>query len=117
MNVIMSLGTLAVLAVEPEGPLGALGRTWHLTRGNLLITFGFTFVAGLLGSIATWIIGAAFLMLTPVLGLLLSNLGSLLVSLLVIPWSAASTMVLYGELRRRNDPGSTLSPAPAAAAP
>ena len=63
----------------------------RLTRGNLLITFGFTFVAGLLGSIATWIIGAAFLMLTPVLGLLLSNLGSLLVSLLVIPWSAAST--------------------------
>ena len=114
---------LQTLAIEGAGPLAALGRSWRTTHGAFWRIFGYLLVANLLvGAVGGVFAGAGQALLVPgVAGmdaadspsavlaqlvtllplLLLSTLGSQLVSLLSSPFLVLFTTVLYIDQRRR----------------
>ena len=96
-----------VLATEDAGPFKSIGRAWDLTRRNAWFTFGFTFVAGFLGAILGAILGVVPQALQPTIGVVAAGALGFVVGLLLVPWTAVTSVVLLDELRRRNDPGST----------
>lgn len=59
------------VAIEDDGPLGALRRSWGLTRGNRLQLFGLAVLLILLSIIAS-IVGSIFLLADPFVGQLVS---------------------------------------------
>ncbi len=102
----------AAVIVERRGPIASLRRSWQLTRGAWWHTFGVLLVGtvvafvlaavvgGVLGGIAGGI-GAASGSL-PVSGAL-QQVASVLTNLVFLPFFMAYTMVLYYELRARNE--------------
>jgi Membrane domain of glycerophosphoryl diester phosphodiesterase len=95
---------------EREGPFGAIGRSWTLTRGHwwrtfgtLIVVFLITFVLQLVfGGVVGALLGASDTVseLTVAIVLTLVNLITLAVT---YPLWAAVTTVLYYDLRVRNE--------------
>jgi hypothetical protein len=108
------LPILSVVAVEEEGPLGSIGRSWGLTRGNLLITFAVSLFAFLLSTIGGFIVGFALGIVAVVAGNAVIDVGSFVWTLIALSWTAVTSVVLLDELRRRNDPqaATALLPVP-----
>lgn len=97
--------------LEGAGPIAALRRSWGLTRGAWWHTLGVLFVAGLLVGLVSGVVGAIFGAVggvlifsgSDVLGQVVANLGSALGTIFVEPFGAAISVVLFYELRARNE--------------
>ncbi len=99
------------LVLEGDGPIRALRHSWGLTRRSWWHVVGVSFVSGLaIGTVSYMVVGlcgavGAVLSLSgsSALGSLSTNLGSLLGTLITAPFSWAIYVVLYYELRARNE--------------
>jgi hypothetical protein len=100
------------LVLEPIGPLGALRRSWQLTARSWWHTAVVLFTAGLILGVISAVLGAAFGAVGGLSGFLaggpftaayLAALGQMLSSLLLTPFSIAIYVVLYYELRAREE--------------
>lgn len=106
-----SMGMVEV-AVEGAGPFEALGRSWDLTRGRWWHVFGVIVVAAIVIILVSIVIGAIFGGIGAIflfalgslrLLVLFSTLGSVLGTLLISPFSAAISVVLFYELKARTE--------------
>lgn len=106
-----SMSWVAIL-VERTGPIEALRRSWALTRGAWWHTFLVSLAMSIIIAVLTYSIlgvlgGAAALsgfaagnsLLTGVI----ISVGGMLINLVITPFSAGITMVLYYELRARTE--------------
>jgi hypothetical protein len=99
-----------VMLVEGTGAFGAIGRSFKLVEGRWWATCGRLAVASILYFVVVLVTGAIFDALassivsdTSTGALILDRAGSLLVSLVAIPFLAAVTMLVYFDLRVRKE--------------
>jgi hypothetical protein len=97
--------------LEGDGPIQSLRRSWNLTRRAWWHTFGVYFVSGLIIGIASAVVGGIFGAVGAVfavtgsaaIGGVFTILGSSLATIFVTPFSVAISVVLYFELRARQE--------------
>jgi hypothetical protein len=101
---------LPVMLVEGRGGPSALGRSFKLVEGRWWATAGRFVVAYILVFVVTGVVGAAFGALSGVLvsdtstgALILEHVVNFLVSLVVTPFVAAVTTLVYFDLRVRKE--------------
>ncbi|HET6953063.1 MAG TPA: hypothetical protein VFI47_21965 [Acidimicrobiales bacterium] len=96
-----------VVAVEGCGPFAALGRSVSLVRGRFFPVMGVAVLMGIVGTVLTYALGA----LPEGIALALDSddawplvlVGEIVASLVVVPFTAAATALLYLDLRVRNE--------------
>lgn len=96
-----------IVILEPLGPVAALRRSWALVRGSTGRVFGITILVGLITGILGAAVGAVLSVATGVgdenLRLILTQLATLLVSVLIQPISFIVVVLLYYDLRIRRE--------------
>ena len=99
------LAPIAVM-LEDIGPMQAIKRSWHLTRGNWWRSFGMLLLTTLMGYIATAILGVIVLLLSqfagPV-GWVVRGLGGAVTLIILTPFTTIVYTLLYFDLRIRNE--------------
>jgi hypothetical protein len=96
-----------IVAVEGLGPFASLGRSTRLTRARYLPTLGIALLTGL----TSWLLGTALSALPEVLagwvglerGWPILAVGAIAGEMVVVPFVAASTVLLYLDLRVRTE--------------
>jgi hypothetical protein len=99
------------VVIEGDGPIQSLRRSWGLTRRAWWHTLGVIFVSGLIIGIASAVVSGIFGAIGAVLTLtgsaaiggVFSIFGSSLATIFVTPFSIAISVVLYYELRARQE--------------
>lgn len=100
------------ILVERQGPIGSLKRSWALTRRAWWHTFGVLLIASIILSIVALVIvgvlaggGAAvgFLVGNTTLVQVIASIAGTIGNVLLIPVSVAYYVILYFELRARNE--------------
>lgn len=115
---------LPALAVEQRAAVAALKRSWQLTRGNVLRTFGYYLIASLLISLASYAVSLiGQLMWLPAIstssgsygygptaqlfevlpGIIVTALLSFGLQVLALPFLTSYVTVMYADQLRRND--------------
>lgn len=93
--------------LENLGPTAALRRSWRLVRGSTLRVFGITLLVGLITGILSAAVGALLTVVTQFgdqnAHLVLSQLATLIVSVLIQPISFIVVVLLYYDLRIRRE--------------
>lgn len=96
-----------VVMLERAGPVNALRRSWRLVRGSTPRVFGITLLVGIITAILSAIVTALLSIATQVgdvtVRLVLSQLASLIVSVLVQPISFIVVVLVYYDLRIRRE--------------
>lgn len=116
LMVLFTFATTA-LVLENAGIGRAFGRSWQLVRGSWWRVFGITLLVSLLGGVVAFLVNLPFLaagggfsslaspsvdvMTTEIL--VWSTLGSVVGSVLVEPFLAATTVLLYTDQRIRRE--------------
>lgn len=97
-----------VVVLEGKGASASLSRSKQLVKGNfwratavVLVVYLITGTIGQLVAIPFNALGV--LLLGPEVGTLIGNLGSMLISALVMPYSFIATTLLYFDLRARKE--------------
>ena len=104
----------SVLALEPVGVFGAIGRGYRLTRSQFWRTFGIALLTSLITGVAGYILSVPFSLVgyiaaiaLPDLALLMfivgSSLGTLVQQAFVAPFTAAVTSLQYLDQRMRKE--------------
>ncbi len=99
------------LIVEGQGPIQSLRTSWHLTRRAWWHTFGVLLVFGLIYILVLFVVSALFgavgglvvLAGSAAVGRVFVSLGSAVTSIFVEPFVVATQVVLYYELRARQE--------------
>jgi hypothetical protein len=99
------------VVIEGDGPIQSLRRSWKLTRRAWWHSLGALFVSGVIFGLANVVVGGLFgaigaLVLVTgsvALGGLVSSLGGVVSAIFVAPFSVATYVVLYYELRARDE--------------
>lgn len=95
------------IGAEDAGPLGAITRSTGLVSGRYWPTMGVTLMIALVGQLLGTALGSLPSILAVVIGLdvawPLMALGSILGSVVVTPFTAAATVLLYLDLRVRRE--------------
>jgi hypothetical protein len=96
-----------VIGIEGVGPVDAMRRSWRLARRRYWPTFGMALLTGFVASTLTQALSFAPQMLGLLIGLdvgwILLGMGAALASLLVMPMVAASSVLIYLDLRIRTE--------------
>jgi hypothetical protein len=103
--------SLMGVVIEGDGPIESLRRSWRLTRRAWWHTLGVFVVSGLIIGIASAVVSGIFGAIGAVLTLtgsaavggVFSIFGSSLATIFVTPFSVAISVVLYYELRARQE--------------
>ena len=96
-----------VVAVEGQGPFASLGRATRLARARYMPTLGIALLMGL----TSWLLGTALSALPQLLagwagldrGWPILAVGNIAAEVIVVPFVAASTVLLYLDLRVRTE--------------
>lgn len=100
------------ILIEREGPISCLKRSWALTRRAWWHAFGVLLVAGIILMIVTLVVvgvlaalgaAAGFLVGNTALTQVLTSVAGTIGNLVIAPVSVAYYVVLYYELRARNE--------------
>jgi len=99
------------LVIEGLGPIASLRRSWSLTRGSWWHTLGVGIVAAILVGLVAFVVGFIFGAIgavlifsgSPVVGTIITNLGSAVGTIFVVPFATAISVVLFYELRARSE--------------
>lgn len=110
LGVRWGLWWIAVI-VDGAGPIQAPRTSWNLTRRAWWHTVGVTVISGLLYGIVSGLVGAVFGAIgslviiagSVALGSVFVSLGGAVGSIVVAPFSVATWVVLYYELRARQE--------------
>jgi len=93
--------------LERLGPIAALRRSWYLVRGATPRVFGIMLLVVIITSILSAIVGALLSVLTGVgdtnVQLVLTQLASLIVSILIQPITFIVVVLLYYDMRIRRE--------------
>ena len=96
-----------VIAVEGEGPVGAMGRSVRLVRPRYFPSMGIALLMALVSTLLGFALSALPQALAAWIGLErgwpLLALGGIASELIVLPFVAASTVLLYLDLRVRTE--------------
>jgi Membrane domain of glycerophosphoryl diester phosphodiesterase len=96
-----------IVMLERVGATAALRRSWQLVRGSTPRVFGITLLVGLITGILSAIVGALLGVVTQVgddtVHLILNQLATLVVAVLIQPISFIVVVLLYYDLRIRNE--------------
>lgn len=96
-----------IVGVEGGGPLQAMRRSVRLTRGRYFPTLGIALLMGLVATVLSTALGALPQGLAAWIGYEdgwpLLALGSIVAEIVVLPFVAAATVLLYLDLRVRNE--------------
>jgi len=99
------LVTAPVAAAERLGPIAAMRRSWRLCRRRFWFVFGVAVLSGCVASAVEWILGLLPTVLADELGgtvgWVVLAVGQSFASLVTIPVVAATTALLYLDLRLR----------------
>ena len=102
------IAAIPALVHQGSGPLGALGRSWSLTRRQVLRCFGYALLLFLLGQVVTTVLG--FLLQIPVsvfapesVAGMLSGAAGAVGQVLWLPIQAIAAVILYFDLRTRKE--------------
>ncbi len=86
---------IAVIALEEGPPLGAIGRTWRLTRGSTIVLLGLWLVIGLCSVLISW---GASLFIVFGQNRLIAGIALALASLVTAPLIGIWTTIAWGDL-------------------
>jgi hypothetical protein len=96
-----------IVGVERTGPAAALARSWRLIRGQYFRVMGLAvlmgIVSGLIGNALSALPQSLALWVGYDVGWPLLALGSIVSQVVVLPFVAAATVLLYFDLRVRNE--------------
>jgi hypothetical protein len=106
--------SIPVVLIEIKGPIGAMKRSWELTKGRRWQIFLILFLVGIFTYIVTGILQVPVIIWLIIKGLnglqnippwvnVISQIGSFISSCLVIPVSTISTSLIYYDQRVRKE--------------
>jgi hypothetical protein len=96
-----------IIGIEGAGPIGAMRRSWRLARRRYWPTFGMALLTGVVATALAQALSFAPQMLGLLIGLdvgwIFLGIGAAMASLLVMPMVAASSVLIYLDLRVRTE--------------